>query len=166
MEKQTITLSHINTPIGIVTAGLTLKGVAMLKFDTLAISESKQHILNRKSNQLFNQLEKQLNEYFEKKRTTFDIPLDLNGTDFQLNVWKELLNIPYGTTRTYKEQAITLGNIKSIRAVATANGTNPIPIIIPCHRVIGSDGSLTGFSGGLWRKKFLLDLESSQTSLF
>ena len=85
---------------------------------------------------------------------------------FQKNVWEELQNIAYGKTRTYKQQAIALGNLKAIRAVATANGQNRISIIIPCHRVIGSNGSLTGYGGEIWRKRYLLDLESSQNKLF
>ena len=90
----------------------------------------------------------------------------MKGTEFQIKVWKALLEIPFGATKTYKEQSIIVGDLKAIRAVGTANGKNLIPIVIPCHRVLGSDGSLTGFSGGLWRKRFLLDLESNQLSLF
>jgi len=110
----------------------------------------------------------QLEEYFQKKRTTFDLNLNPLGTVFQNDVWKELQQIPYATTTTYKEQSKKIGDVKAIRAVASANGKNPIWIIIPCHRVIGSDGSLTGYAGGLWRKKWLLDHENppKQTSLF
>tara|TARA_R110001583_G_scaffold27778_1_gene98974 strand:+ start:2855 stop:3337 length:483 start_codon:yes stop_codon:yes gene_type:complete len=110
----------------------------------------------------------QLNEYFDGKRTTFNLKLNPQGTDFQKRVWKELLNVPHGKTRSYLEQSKKLGAIKAIRAVASANGKNPIWIIIPCHRIIGSDGSLTGYAGGLWRKKWLLELESPspQQSLF
>lgn len=108
----------------------------------------------------------QLTAYFSNQQTTFDVPLDLVGTDFQLKVWNELQRIPFGSTRSYKEQAIAVGNLKAIRAVATANGENRISIIIPCHRVIGSDGSLTGYGGGIWRKQKLLELESTQKKLF
>ncbi len=110
----------------------------------------------------------QLDEYFEGKRTEFDLKLNPKGTDFQQQVWKELLNIPYGKTRTYLEQTKKIGDPKAIRAVASANGKNPIWIVIPCHRVIGSDGSLTGYAGGVWRKKWLLEHESpvKQQSLF
>lgn len=110
----------------------------------------------------------QLSEYFEGKRTEFDLKLNPQGTDFQKSVWAELLNIPFGKTRTYLEQTKQIGDPKAIRAVASANGKNPIWIIIPCHRVIGSDGSLTGYAGGIWRKKWLLDHESpvKQQSLF
>ena len=110
----------------------------------------------------------QLDEYFEGNRTQFDLKLNPQGTDFQKIVWDELLNIPFGKTRSYLEQTKKIGDPKAIRAVASANGRNPIWIIIPCHRVIGSDGSLTGYGGGIWRKKWLLEHESPspQQSLF
>lgn len=110
----------------------------------------------------------QLQEYFDKKRQNFDLPLDLQGTDFQKKVWQELLNIPYGKTVSYLYVALALGDRKAIRAVGTANGRNPVAIVVPCHRVIGSDGSLTGYASGLQRKKWLLDLEQpfKQGSLF
>lgn len=110
----------------------------------------------------------QLNEYFQGNRTEFTVKLNPKGTAFQNNVWNELTTIPYGKTRTYLEQSKKLGNVKAIRAVASANGKNPIWILIPCHRVIGSDGSLTGYASGLWRKKWLLEHEnpSPQQSLF
>ncbi len=110
----------------------------------------------------------QLDEYFQKKRTSFDLKLNPQGTDFQQNVWNELQRIPYGKTTSYLDQSKKMGNVKAIRAIASANGKNPIWIIIPCHRVIGSDGSLTGYAGGLWRKKWLLEHENptKQTSLF
>lgn len=110
----------------------------------------------------------QLEEYFKGFRKDFNLKLSPEGTVFQNVVWNELMNIPYGKTRSYTEQSKAVGNVKAIRAVASANGRNPIGIIIPCHRVIGSDNSLTGYAGGLWRKKWLLELEnpSRQTSLF
>lgn len=110
----------------------------------------------------------QLDEYFAGTRTEFDLQLNPQGTEFQQKVWKELLNIPYNSTRTYLEQSKAIGDVKAIRAVASANGKNPIWIVIPCHRVIGSDGSLTGYAGGIWRKKWLLDHENpvKQQSLF
>lgn len=103
---------------------------------------------------------RQLNEYFSGNRKIFDVDLKPSGTDFQKRVWNELQHIPYGETISYAEMAKRLGNPKVIRAAASANGKNPIPIIIPCHRVIGSDGSLTGFSGGLERKKWLFEHEN------
>ncbi|WP_115881969.1 methylated-DNA--[protein]-cysteine S-methyltransferase [Lutibacter oceani] len=111
---------------------------------------------------------KQLDEYFKGERTLFSLKLNPKGTEFQKKVWNELLQVPYGKTRTYLEQTKKLGDVKAIRAVASANGKNPIWIIIPCHRIIGSDGSLTGYAGGIWRKKWLLEHEnpSTQQSLF
>ena len=110
----------------------------------------------------------QLNEYFEGKRRNFDLLLNPEGTEFQKKVWSLLSEIPYGKTVSYLELSKRLGDVKAIRAVASANGKNPLWIIIPCHRVIGSDGSLTGYAGGLHRKKWLLNHESPsrQQSLF
>jgi len=110
----------------------------------------------------------QLREYFEEKRKVFDLALNPEGTDFQKRVWDALLEIPFGKTVSYLELSKTLGDVKAIRAVAAANGKNPLWIIVPCHRVIGSDGSLTGYAGGLHRKKWLLEHESpvKQQSLF
>ena len=103
----------------------------------------------------------QVAEYMDGKRKIFDIPLDTPGTEFQKTVWNMLQQIPYGETWSYKQQAIKIDNPKAVRAVATANGYNKIAFIIPCHRVIGSDGSLTGYGGGLKRKQWLLDLEAN-----
>ena len=110
----------------------------------------------------------QLNEYFEGERQNFDLLINPEGTEFQKKVWNSLLEIPYGKTISYLEHSKKLGDVKAIRAVASANGKNPLWIIIPCHRVIGSDGSLTGYAGGLHRKKWLLNHESpsKQQSLF
>ena len=102
---------------------------------------------------------KQLEEYFAGKRKTFDLPLAPKGTDFQQRVWKALQEIPYGALRTYKDIAIAVDNPKGCQAVGGANGKNPIAILIPCHRVIGKDGSMTGYSGGLEKKEWLLELE-------
>lgn len=108
---------------------------------------------------------KQLEAYFDQSNTTFDVPLKLVGTDFQRSVWEELVKVPYGKTSSYLELAKKLKNEKAIRAVASANGANAISIIVPCHRIIGSDGSLVGYAGGLPAKKRLLALESSYQQL-
>lgn len=110
----------------------------------------------------------QLREYFEGKRREFHLKLNPEGSDFQKRVWEELLKVPYGKTMSYLELSKKLGDVKAIRAVAGANGKNPLWVIVPCHRVIGSDGSLTGYGAGLWRKKWLLEHESpyKQQSLF
>ena len=107
----------------------------------------------------FRAIAKQFAEYFRGKRRTFEIPLSMAGTEFQRSVWDELREIPYGTTTTYGEIAKRIGNPKAVRAVGLANGQNPIPIIVPCHRVIGANGKLTGFGGGLENKAILLQLE-------
>ena len=110
----------------------------------------------------------QLKEYFQGERTSFNLNLNPQGTSFQKEVWSALQQIPYGTTKSYLKMSKEMGNVKAIRAVASANGKNPLWIVIPCHRVIGSDGSLTGYAGGLWRKRWLLEHENPpiQQSLF
>jgi methylated-DNA-[protein]-cysteine S-methyltransferase len=110
----------------------------------------------------------QINDYFEGKITGFTFKLNPSGTEFQQKVWKGLLEIPFGKTMSYLELSKKLGDVKAIRAVASANGKNPLWIVVPCHRVIGTDGSLTGYAGGLWRKKWLLEHEnpSNQVILF
>jgi len=110
----------------------------------------------------------QLREYFDGQRQQFNFKINPQGTEFQQKVWQELLNIPFGKTMSYLDLSKKLGDVKAIRAVASANGRNPLWIVVPCHRVIGTDGSLTGYAGGLWRKKWLLEHESpaKQQSLF
>jgi methylated-DNA-[protein]-cysteine S-methyltransferase len=110
----------------------------------------------------------QLSAYFSGESTHFDLKLNPQGTDFQKKVWHELLKVPYGRTLSYLDLARRLGDEKAIRAVAAANGKNPIWLVVPCHRIIGSDGSLTGYAGGLWRKKWLIEFEKGglQGSLF
>jgi len=121
--------------------------IVRYKYDTIYDPQRSDHVAA------------QLDEYFAGKRRAFDIPLKPEGTAFQRQVWSILQTIPYGNTITYKDIALELGNLAAIRAVGRANGSNPIPIIIPCHRVIGADGSLTGFGGGLPLKEALLKLE-------
>jgi methylated-DNA-[protein]-cysteine S-methyltransferase len=113
----------------------------------------------------FAEVIRQLQAYFRGELKEFDLPLAMEGTEFQLRVWNALRAIPYGETISYAQLAERIGNPKAVRAVGLANGSNPIPIIVPCHRVIGSDGSLTGFGGGLPTKKLLLELENKQLSL-
>ena len=115
---------------------------------------------------LIRETARQLAEYFARTRRAFQLPLDLRGTPFQLQVWNALLRIPYGETRTYGQLALQLGHSGAARAVGAANGANPVSIIVPCHRVIAAGGGLGGYGGGLYRKRFLLDLESgASTSL-
>lgn len=117
--------------------------------------------LEDNSHPVLRETEKQLSEYFGGHRTTFDIPLDFKGTEFQKKVWYALLTIPYAQTRSYLQIATQIGNPKAVRAVGAANGKNPISIIAPCHRVIGANGALVGFAGGLDRKTCLLEIEAS-----
>ncbi len=163
-------LSPISSPVGELQAGFTNNGLAILSFsslDNLKIPKGlEQFPIEREQLDLHEQLEQELTAYFQGELTSFSISLDLHGTDFQIKVWNALLQVPYGVTRSYKEQATVLGDVKAIRAVATANGANPVAIVVPCHRIIGSNQSLTGYAGGLERKQFLLELESNQGRLF
>ncbi len=123
------------------------------------ISFSENELAEQHSCEVLEKCKTQLDHYFSGKLMNFDLPLAPEGTDFQQKVWSELLKIPYGETITYMDLAIRLGDSKVIRAAGTANGKNPIAIVIPCHRVIGAGNKLTGYAGGIWRKKMLLELE-------
>jgi len=114
---------------------------------------------------MLNRAATQLSEYFEGTRHEFDLPLDPSGTEFQVQAWLALADIPYGDTTTYASQAEAIGRPNAVRAVGSANSANPIPIVLPCHRVIGSDGSLTGYAGGIDLKRRLLEMERSQQTL-
>ena len=166
-NKNIIQVTRILTPLGPMLAGATEKGICLLEFVDRKMIETqlnrirkifKAELISGKS-KYFKELSKQITEYFEGKRKKFDILLAIDGTDFQMKTWKALLKIPYGKTVSYEHQAKVIGNPKAVRAVAKANGDNRISIIVPCHRVIGKDGSLTGYGGGIWRKQYLLDLE-------
>lgn len=124
-----------------------------------SISFAETAALKDNSCEILDTCKEQLLDYFGGKCGTFDLPLNPEGTDFQKKVWTELQKIPYGETITYMELAIRLGDPKAVRAVGTANGRNPLAIVIPCHRVIGAGNKLTGYAGGVWRKKWLLELE-------
>lgn len=166
-EKQVIDFTRIETDLGTMVACATDKGVCLLEFsdrkglETELKQLAKYHNANivQGQNKYFKQLKEELDAYFEGRLEEFKVPLDISGTDFQKQVWQALVEIPYGTTSSYLRQAEVLGKPSSVRAVANANGMNKIAIIIPCHRVVGSDGSLTGYAGGLWRKRKLIDLE-------
>jgi AraC family transcriptional regulator of adaptative response/methylated-DNA-[protein]-cysteine methyltransferase len=166
-HKQVIDLTRIETPLGTMIACAVEDGICLLEFtdrrmletEFLSLSKLLNATIIQGQNKHFKVLEQQLLEYFAGKRRTFSVPLFTPGSAFQQSVWKELQTIPYGTTRSYKQQATALGRPEAVRAVANANGMNRISILIPCHRVIGEDGHLTGYGGGLWRKQSLLDLE-------
>ncbi len=154
----------VDTPIGVLHIVATPKGVAQVDFvstkqgraqskktsPTPAAKQARAHIANAL---------RQIREYFSGRRSDFDLPLDLHGTPNQQMVWQGLLEIPYGKTLSYGELAEKIGAPRAARAVGTACGRNPVPVIVPCHRVIGSTGGLHGYGGGLWRKKLLLELE-------
>jgi len=147
-----LAVTYMNSPIG----WLRLEGESMGLSKIDFVEEKGDDALNEDSLQ---RAKEQLQEYFDGTRKEFKLYLSPSGTNFQKNVWNTLLEIPYGKTCSYEDMAKSLGDIKVIRAAASANGKNPLPIVMPCHRVIGKDGSLTGYSGGLWRKKWLLDFE-------
>ncbi len=154
--------TYYKTPIGTAkitgnASGITAVTLTDEVFDT-----------NTKTPEYLQNCVQQLDEYFSAQRKSFDVKLNPAGTTFQKQVWNELTKIPYGKTITYLAQAKKMGNPKAIRAIASANGKNPIWILIPCHRVIGSNGEMVGYAGGLWRKKWLLEHEnpSPQQSLF
>jgi methylated-DNA-[protein]-cysteine S-methyltransferase len=152
---------YMNSPLGTICLQHSGKGLCSLIFMDHDVPEDLQHDELRDAN-------RQLLEYFDGSLKKFTVSLDLQGTEFRKSIWEELLKIKFGQTMTYGELAIRTGDIKAIRAVANANAVNPVSIIVPCHRVIGSDGSLTGYAGGLWRKKWLLEHEQKhhQLSLF
>ncbi|HYG14790.1 MAG TPA: methylated-DNA--[protein]-cysteine S-methyltransferase [Bacteroidia bacterium] len=162
-----INVTKILTPLGPMLACATDEGVCLVEFTDRRMLEYELKEIQRLlkatlvygDNKHFEPLKQQLALYFEGKLKQFVLPLVMPGTEFQKAVWRMLQNIPYGTTKSYKQQAIAINNPNAVRAVARANGFNRLCIIIPCHRVIGDDGSLTGYGGGLWRKQWLLDLE-------
>ncbi len=177
-----IALQTLRLPFGEMLAGATERGICLLEFfengrtnmqltrlETL-FEGSSEH----SDSEYFGPLRTQLAEYFEGERSEFSIPMDIRGTEFQVRAWNSLRKIPYGQTRSYEEQATAVGSPRAVRAVANANRNNRISILLPCHRVIGKNGSLTGYGGGLDRKRILLELEgalpetktSEQMSLF
>ena len=166
-NKRVINITRIETDFGVMLAAASDKGICMFEFadyklidlELKQLKENFKAALVQGDNPHFDRLRKQLDQYFKGERKVFDIPLDLVGTEFQKQVWLSLLQIPYGCTTSYAKQAELIGKPSSVRAVANANGKNKISIILPCHRVIGADGKLTGYGGGIWRKKKLLEFE-------
>lgn len=168
-----VTMTRIPTPFGLMLAGATEEALCLLEFVDRRMLETQLKRLGRQvgstfvpgENRVLKLVGTELKRYFDGKLKTFETPLLVPGTPFQETVWKALIEIPHGETRSYAEVASAIGNPKAVRAVAKANGDNRIAIIIPCHRVIGSDGKLTGYGGGLWRKRRLLDLEGAQLGI-
>jgi len=159
-EENLLPTTYLKTSIGNLKISGTESGICSVDFtdEWDDVSTNEQIVLD---------CAQQLEEYFQGKRKEFSVKLDLHGTNFQKKIWNELLKIPYGKTISYIDLAAQHGDVKAIRAVAMANGKNPVAIIVPCHRVIGANGDLVGYAGGLQRKKWLLELEGSlQPDLF
>ncbi|MGZ5265007.1 MAG: methylated-DNA--[protein]-cysteine S-methyltransferase, partial [Kaistella sp.] len=167
--QKIIDLKRIETPIGTMYAAAVEEGICMLEFTDRKMLETEFKDLAKSLNASivlgenlhFKILEAELKLYFAGKLKQFTVPLAPVGTEFQKSVWKILQQIPYGETWNYRKQSEVLGDAKKVRAVANANGMNKISILIPCHRVIGSNGTLTGYGGGIWRKQKLLELEKA-----
>lgn len=167
MTNDTILIDRLTTPLGPMFVCATVNGICLLEFTNRRMLESEFQDLQRRlkspiltgQNQHIDQCKTELAEYFSGNRKRFTVALDMQGTEFQKMVWRALLDIGYGNTKSYAEQAQTINKPTAVRAVANANGANKIAIIIPCHRVIGSNGKLTGYGGGIERKQWLLDLE-------
>lgn len=169
LGEQVILINRLTTPLGPMFICATEKGICLLEFVERKKLETEFKDLQRLlkasiimgENAHIQQAKQELKEYFAGTRQQFQVPLDTPGTAFQQTAWQALTTIPYGQTVSYKEQATKIQNPKAVRAVATANGANRVAIILPCHRVVGSDGALTGYAGGLERKKWLLEHEAS-----
>ncbi|MHA2245750.1 MAG: methylated-DNA--[protein]-cysteine S-methyltransferase [Candidatus Hodarchaeales archaeon] len=173
MSNPKLIYKNLTSPLGTLLVGTTSKGCCLLEFNDrhdLSYIKSRYKKWYRVdcvegSHPILDHLESELKEYFSGKIRDFSISLDLRGTSFETSVWNELLMIPYGETRSYGDIAKKLGNSSASRAVGRANGNNPVAIVVPCHRVIASNGKLHGYGGGLWRKEKLLDLELRKKSL-
>jgi AraC family transcriptional regulator of adaptative response/methylated-DNA-[protein]-cysteine methyltransferase len=166
-SQHIILINRLSTPLGPMFVAATEKGICLLEFTDRKMLETEFRDLQKLlkatilvgENQHIKQAKEEIQAYFDGKRRNFDVPLDAPGTDFQKEVWQKLSSIPLGTTSTYQALAAQLNKPKAVRAVARANGFNRISIIIPCHRIIGKDGRLRGYGGGLERKRWLIDFE-------
>lgn len=155
---------QLDSPIGPLRLIATDQGLSRLLFDQRAGDDmgSDGDPSEAENHPVLAEATAQLEEYFAGRRQEFDIPLDLTGTEFQQAAWSALASVPFGETRSYRQQAEAIGRPKAVRAIGAANGQNPVPIVLPCHRIVGSDGSLTGYGGGLPIKEFLLSHEQAQ----
>lgn len=158
--------SKTNSPAGPLIFVVSERGLMLLEFDRGTFPPRKPHATWKESDSATRPYVRELEEYFGGERRDFSFPLDLRGTDFQLKCWRALLEIPYGETRSYADIARAVGQPRGFRAVGLANNRNPIAIVVPCHRVIASDGTLCGYGGGLDIKQKLLDLEARSSGLF
>ena len=159
----TFARARLHVPFGELTVVASDKGVRYISFENDAHPKSYQNmsVMDDASHPVVARTVQQLNEYLQGTRTSFDLPLDVRGTEFQVHAWNALAKVPYGTTASYKQQAASIGRPTATRAIGAANGRNPVVVVLPCHRIVGADGSLTGFGGGLPVKKWLLDHEAS-----
>lgn len=165
MNEKKHVFKTVDSPVGELKLVASDEGLAAILWENDDPARVRLNVVAEdKRHPLLLEAQKQLSEYFAGRRTAFDLKLDFAGTEFQKKVWKALLKIPFGETRTYGQIARQLGNPNAVRAVGAASGRNPISIMAPCHRVIGSKGALTGFAGGLKNKKYLLDLEQTKNS--
>ncbi len=170
MKSNKIISEEIKTPVGTMLAASSSKGICLFEFIDVEkrLKRQQSHLektfgckVESGTSPYLEQLKQELDEYFLGKRQQFDVALDFKGTPFQMLSWEALKKIPYGETRCYQDQAIAIKKPKAVRAVAGANNRNKIAILIPCHRVIGKNGSMTGYGGEIWRKEFLLKLEGA-----
>ncbi len=172
-RPRVILLHRIPSPLGPILLGATETGICLLEFVDCRMPDPKFHGLEKLlgatilpgKNDHSHQAGEQLDEYFAGARQIFSVPLDLSGTAFQQSAWQALHRIPYGTTTSYQEQAKWVSDINAVRAVAAANGKNRVSIIVPCHRIIGKDGQLRGYAGGVERKRWLLNHERKHGSV-
>ncbi|MCE2432532.1 MAG: methylated-DNA--[protein]-cysteine S-methyltransferase [Candidatus Latescibacteria bacterium] len=166
MPRETV-WENVASPLGLLTVLASDNGVHAIAFESDQTEQAKINFPRAADHPIINAAVEQLAMYFEGTLKVFDLPLDLRGTDFQKQVWKLLLEIPFGQTRTYGDLARELGNAGASQAVGAANGKNPVAIVVPCHRVIGASGHLTGYAGGMEKKRFLLTHEGAiQPMLF
>lgn len=160
-DTKTFVYKDVASPVGLIRLIASTQGLVAVLWEGENYTRTKlPGAVQDDAAPLLEEAAQQLNEYFEKKRKTFQLPLDFQGTPFQVKVWEALLDIPYGATKTYGELARLLGDIKAVRAVGGALNKNPIAIVVPCHRVVGASGKLVGFAGGLENKSILLNLEN------
>ncbi len=169
MTAETVIFSRgtLQAPFGLLTVVASHRGVRYITFaeDAHPKSYVGMDVHDDSEHPVVASALMQLREYFAGDRTSFDLPLDLQGTEFQVDAWNALAKIPFGSTVSYAQQAASIGRPKATRAIGSANGRNPVVIVLPCHRVVGADGSLTGFGGGLHVKSWLLDLEKQKSDL-
>lgn len=171
-EEIALYIEDFDSPLGYIYVGASDEGIYFLDFKKERVERAiNEFLIDKKvsikceKNEHIELLQRELKEYFNGDRKTFSVPLDLMGTPFQKNVWENLLQIPFGKTISYKELAVKMDKLLAIRAIASANGSNKLMILIPCHRIIGSSGELRGYAGGLDRKHWLLDHERKQSGL-